>query len=344
MIRAGLIGAGFIGRNHFNQYEKLTDRVKLLAICDKEADRRAGDWTKVGGNLADAQGTRRDLGEIRCYADWKVMIAQPDIDLVDICAPTHLHPEIAVAALKAGKHVLCEKPMALTVDACDEMIRAAEASPGRLMIGQCVRFWPEYVYLKQLHDAGTLGPLKALHLRRHAGTPFHSLNHWMVDPALSGGAVVDLHVHDIDFAMYLLGKPTSVFATGYPRGRTRAMDRVHTLWRYEGSEWCVAIEGLWDLPSGYPFNMGFTAVFEEAAVVWDMSTGNPMRVYRSGQDPETPEITGEDAYLAEITHFIDAIERGENPTVTTPGESRDAVAIALAEKESALTGQPVRIG
>jgi predicted dehydrogenase len=340
MIHVGLIGAGFIGRNHFNQYEKMAGRVQV-ALCDKEADRRAGDWSKVGGNIADARGTRRDLGGITTYDDWHKLLADPELDMVDLCVPTKLHREITVAALRAGKHVLCEKPMALTVEDCDAMLAAAAESKGKLMIAQCIRFWPEYVYLKRVLDEGRLGGLKALSLRRQASEPDYTLGNWSMDPNVSGGAILDLHVHDVDFAIHLLGKPRSVCAQGYRR-ENGAVDRIHALWHYE-PDLVVELQGYWDIPAGFGFNMGFTAVFEKGAVVWDMDSTRPLTIYTRGAEPVIPEVTGPEGYFVEIDYFLGCIERDEEPRLSTPEESRDAVAIALAEKESAQTARPVRI-
>lgn len=342
MIRVGLIGAGFIGRNHYNQYEQLADRCRVTMLCDKDAERRAGDWSKVGGNLADAQGTKRDLGAIRPCTDWQDVVADDEVDLVDICAPTFLHHEIAIAAFKAGKHVLCEKPMALSVKQCDEMLAAAKASSGRFMIAQCIRFWPEYVWLKRATEEGRYGPLRALHLRRQTSVPGYSLGNWIIDPELSGGAILDLHVHDVDYAIYLLGNPKAVTAQSYQRAGG-GYDRVHGMWHYEPGL-VVDVEAFWDIHSGYGFNMGFTAVFEKASVMWDSKTGDPLTVYQPEKEPEQPEMPTEDAYFAEIDYFLGCIEHGEDPKVTTPAQSRDAVAVALAEKESAISGKTVNIG
>jgi len=341
MIRVGLIGAGFIGRNHFNQYEKMADRATVVALCDKEADRRRGDWSKVGGNIGDKQGSTRDLGTIKPYVDWQELLADPDVDMVDICAPTFSHTEISLAALSAGKHVMCEKPMALTVEQCDEMIAAAKESPGKFMIAQCVRFWPEYAYLKQIMDEERFGELRALHLRRQAASPDYSLDNWIVNPELSGGAILDLHVHDVDYVLYVQGKPQAVTAQGHCRVGG-SVDRVHALWHYK-TGMVVELEGAWDLHGGWPFNMGFTAVFDKATIYWDLVTGKPLTIYRDGCDPETPEMATEDGYFAEIDYFLGCIERNEAPKLSTPEASRDAVAIALAEKESVLTGETVRI-
>jgi predicted dehydrogenase len=341
MIRVGLVGAGFIGRNHFNQYQKLGDQAKIVALCDVEADRRSGDWTKVGGNVADAQGRQQELGDIKQYADWKELIADPNVDLVDLCIPTFLHRETAVAALKAGKHVLCEKPMALDVKQCDEMLRAAAKARGKFMIAQCIRFWPECVYVKEAIDDKRFGKLKALQLRRQAAVPDYSWNNWIVDPKLSGGAALDLHVHDTDYALFMLGKPKAVTAQGYKRAGG-GVDRLHSLWEYK-KDLAVQLEGYWDMPPGFGFNMGFTAVFEKAAIVYDLKGGQPLTVYRRDGQPEVPTLGTGDGYFNEIKYFLDCIEQNQKPKTTTPQQSREAVAIALAEVKSALTGKRVAI-
>jgi len=341
MIRVGLIGAGFIGRNHFNQYEKLAGRAKVVALCDKEADRRSGDWSKVGGNIADTQGTQRDLGAIRQYEDWKKLLKDKDVDMVDICVPTYLHAQIAMAALKSGKHVLSEKPMALNVRDCNKMLAVAAKSSGKFMIAQCIRFWPECVWLKEAIDDKRFGELKALHLRRQANTPTYSESNWIQNPELSGGAILDLHVHDIDYALFMLGKPKWVCAQTYQR-TGGGYDRVHALWHYR-PELVVQLEGFWDMFPAYSFNMGFTARFENAAVIFDLVGGKPLTVQKPDGSSETPQVGPNDGYFNEICYFLDCIEKNETPKTSTPPESRDAVAIALAEVKSAQTGKVVAI-
>jgi len=339
MIRVGLIGAGFMGRNHFNQYEKLTNHSTVVALCDKEPDRRSGNWADIGGNVGDTQGSKRDLGNIKQYAVWHDLIDDPDVEMVDICAPTYLHAEMSIQTLKAGKHVLCEKPMAINIEQCDRMLAAASKAKGKFMIAQCIRFWPMCVWLKQAIDDRRYGQLKALQLRRQASTPDYSLNNWIIDPELSGGAILDLHVHDADWTLDLLGKPKSISAqaTQQPNG---AFDRVHALWHYR-PDLVVQIEGFWDMPPGFGFNMGFTAHFENAAVVFDLNSGKPLTVLKPDGKDETPEMPENDGYFNEIEYFLACIERNEDPQISTPTESREAVAIALAEKQSAQTGQPV---
>ncbi|HOA72699.1 MAG TPA: Gfo/Idh/MocA family oxidoreductase [Phycisphaerae bacterium] len=343
MINVGIIGAGFIGRNHFNQYEALAERARVVAISDRVEARRLGDWSEVGGNVGDMQGTRRDLKGAKPYADWRELIADPAVQMVDICTPTYLHAEMAIAALEAGKHVLCEKPMALTVEECDEMLKAAAKAKGKFMIAQCIRFWPECAFVKQCIEDGRYGALKAVNLRRQASTPGYSFENWLLDPSLSGGAILDLHVHDVDYTLWLLGKPQAVTAQAATRAGTNSYDRVHSLWHYPDGP-VVQIEGFWDMPDGFGFNMGLTILFEKAAIVWDLCTGKPMTVFRQGEKTgEVPEVGANTGYFNEIEYFLDCIEKDRTPTVSTPQQSRDAVMIALAEKQSATTGKTVTI-
>lgn len=343
MIRVGLIGAGFIGRNHFNQYAQLAGRARVAAICDRDAARRTGDWSQVGGNLADATGRAQDISGIRTFENWKDVVRDDEIDMVDIALPTPLHAEVTIAALKAGKHVLCEKPMALTVRECDRMIAAAEKSGRRFMIAQCVRFWPQYVWLKQACAERRYGELTALSLRRQAGMPTYSYQHWILDAAQSGGAILDLHVHDVDYALYLLGKPKSIMSQGCYRDNS--LDRVQSFWQYDRPV-TVFLEAFWDMPPGFGFNMGFTALFEKGGVTWDSASGVPLTVITDRGTTETPTMTPSEldaAYYAEIEHFVTCIETGRTPSVSTPQESRDAVAIAHAERKSIETGRRVAI-
>jgi len=339
MIRAGIIGAGFIGRMHFNNYQKLADKAKVVALCDEDASRRAGQWEGVEGNIDLGEGGEA-IGDIRAFEDYRGMIADADIDLVDICAPTFLHREIAVAALEAGKHVLCEKPMAMSVEDCDAMIAAADKAEGKFMIGQCVRFWPEYVYLKQVYDERKFGELVSLHLRRQAGRPGYSKNSWILNPKLSGGMVLDMHIHEVDFAYYLLGQPRGIYLQGVNHPEY-GVDRVFAQWQYD-TNMPVLVEGFWDMPASFGFNMGYSAVFEKAAIEWDMARGTPLTVHHYDGDPETPELLGDDGYVNELQYFLECIEKDVAPWLSTPRDSRQAVMIALAEAESVRTGQPVK--
>ena len=170
--------------------------------------------------------------------------------------------------------------------------------------------------------------------------PDYSLNNWILDASLSGGAILDLHVHDVDYGVYLLGRPAAVTAQATQRV-PGSFDRVEALWHY-GNGQLVNIEGYWDMPAGFGFNMGITARFEKAALTFDL--GKPLTIYQEGKEPETPKMPEPaDGYFAEIAYFLDCIERNATPSLSTPAQSRDAVMIALAEKQSAITGRTVTL-
>ncbi len=341
MVGVGIIGVGFVGRIHFNSWLKLADRARLVALCDKQSDRRMGRIENVVGNL-EIKETRRQAGQtFKAYADYRELLADPEIDLVDICLPTYLHAEVAMAALKAGKHVLCEKPMARTVEECDRMLEAARSAKGQFMIAQCVRFWPEYQWLKQVYEDGRFGPLKSLHLRRQSFFPLYAMDNWLMDEKNAGGMVLDLHVHDTDYAYHLLGRPRAVQAIGID-SPGRGVDHIYSFWHYP-SNVPVLVEGYWDMPPGHGFNMGFSALFEQAGVVWDCASGKPLTVFLLNGGMETPEMLPDDGYLNEITYFLDCVELNRRPQVSTPQQSREAVAIALAEAESVRTGRMISL-
>jgi predicted dehydrogenase len=238
--------------------------------------------------------------------------------------------------------VLCEKPIALNLEDADAVVNAASQAHTLLMIAQCLRFWPEYVYLKQAVDEARWGPCRSLELRRQAERPTHSQNNWLADAERSGGALMDLHIHDVDMAQYLFGRPDALTAQGTGRAEW-GIDRVHALWHYRHVP-CVQILGTWDLPQGCGFNMGFTAVFENAALIWDLAADRPLTLYRQDAEPEKPELPlGDTGFFGEIDYFLACIEKGKKPEVCPPEQSRDAVALALAEKESITRGQTVSI-
>ena len=146
LVKIGIAGLGFMGATHLNAYSKIPD-VKIAAVYSNNERALSGDLTQIGGNLNRNYGVH-DFFAVRKYREWRDLIEDPRVDAIDICLPTDLHASVAIAALEADKHVLCEKPMALSAEDCDRMIAAAEKRNRVLMIGQVLRFWPEYRYLE----------------------------------------------------------------------------------------------------------------------------------------------------------------------------------------------------
>ena len=203
MIRVGLVGVGFMGMTHYLAYEKIRG-VRVTAVCETDPKRRGGDWRTIQGNFGP-RGEATDLSGIAQYAELHELLADADVDMVDICLPTALHPAAAVAALAAGKHVFCEKPIALTPADARRMAAAAAAAGKILQIGHVLPFVPEYRFAYQAIAAGKYGKLLGGHFKRIISEPA-----WMpgyFDPAKFGGPMLDLHVHDAHFIRLACGMP-----------------------------------------------------------------------------------------------------------------------------------------
>ena len=330
MIRLGLLGAGFIGETHAAAVQAV-DGVELALVAD--ANREAAD------RVAAAYGTRA------CY-DLEGLLEDDSIDAVDICVPTFLHCETVVAVAERGKHVLCEKPVALAMSEVDQMIDAVQRAGVKAMVAQCVRFWPQYSAAKQLLDDGALGrPLMAT-ASRLAGPP--SWSSWFRDPKLSGGAVLDLHIHDLDYLFYLFGAPEQVCAVG-TASDTGAWDDVLTILRYKDHG--ASARAGYRMPREWPFTTSFRILGDEACVEYRFRVGGQIDnrdaarteflLFRPGQAPEQPLCSNQDAYEAEIEYFVGCLTEGRHPSIATLQEARTVLRIALAARESLETGRAI---
>jgi predicted dehydrogenase len=269
------------------------------------------------------------------------MINSVSIDCVSICLPTHLHRPLAVQALDAGLHVICEKPMALTLADCDAMIEAARRNQRQLFVAQCLRFWPEYEILKSFIDSAALGRLQTLLMRRVSAPPFWSgQDSWFASAQKSGGCLFDLHVHDVDFVHYALGRPTAVFSQGLdaPNGLNHSLI---TQYVFDPSLLCVA-EGSWNYPSG--FKMSYTALFENGVLEYDCTLTPSLRLIRKGEQEATiPEVSAGDGYSREYDYFIRSLSDGNSGERMTPESARQSIEMALAEKESMQKNGLIRL-
>ena len=318
-IRVALVGGGFMGRMHSEVYGAL-EAVDLVRVCDK-------DLVKAE-TVASAHGARFSSSIAEAIAD-------PEVDVVDVCLPTDLHAEVTVAALNAGKHVVCEKPMALRTEDADAMIAAARASGKRLMIAHCIRFWPEYTILEGLVRDGSLGKLLSLNLTRYGAFPAWSTDNWLADEARAGGGALDMHIHDTDYALYLLGEPDKIVSHG--NRDTRGVSHIFTTMTF--GETVVQLEGGWNLPSSAPFKMAFRAVFERGLANFD---AGPLTIYEEGKDPVVPEVPRMSAasggnisdlggYYFELKYFYDRLAADEPLDRITPESSRASLAATLEE-------------
>jgi len=319
-IRVGLAGLGFMGQMHLGCY-RANPLARVVALADANPAKFSGA-ASTNGNIAG--GAPLEIGDARTTSQIQELFEDPEIDLLDFCLPTREHAAATIAALRAGKHVLCEKPMAFTVEECDQVIAAQKQSGKFLLIGHCLRFWPQYVRAQELLASGELG--RPLHARfnRVSGAPVWSP--WLMDGSQSGGVVLDMHVHDIDTALWWFGAPQTVSATGLIREGLPLKVDAH--WTYENGP-RVQIHGGWD-KNAAPFGMGFEVLCEGGTLWWDSSRGETMEL-RQGQEVRRFEFDGTMGYGPEIDYLLDCVAKDRAPSRSTPAGSREAVKIALEE-------------
>jgi predicted dehydrogenase len=293
-FKVGLLGLGVMGRRHMDAYRSLPG-VEVL--------------TRTSARFAHLQDPDALYG---------AMIEDPELDALDICLPTALHAPLTIAALDAGKHVLCEKPMALTVEACGRMLEAGKRNKGVWMVAHVLRFWPAY---RVLHDAvirGTYGAVRSARFARRSGLP--SWAPWLLRPEESGGAPLDLLVHDYDQALWLFGAPESATA------RTVGSDNVIECGlRYPGGLE-VAIAGGW-----YTDNIPFAMEFDLQASDGELRYADDhLQLIRPHAAPTEIALSKEDPYATQLAYFLDCCRNGHAPVECPPESSAQAVKLALS--------------
>jgi predicted dehydrogenase len=333
-LRVGLVGTGYMGRTHANCWLDLPG-AELVAIADPTPDSR-----------------EKAPGEPEQFDHWQEMLDNADVDVVDVCTPTPWHAEAAIGALEKGKSVLCEKPMAFTLDETDAMINAAEKTSGTLMIAHVIRFWPEYAWLKETVDSGKYGALKSFTCLRRMAVPMYNWEMWTHDEKRGGGVPFEAHIHDVDYVRYLMGDPKAVFAVG-----TRDDTGINQIWASYvfNDERRATSEGSWGYQPSYPFQHSYVAVLDDAVVDFNIHRENHLMLYRPTGDPEPVTITEPNLEVKdeggniksrggvynEIAYFSDCVREGRQPAVTTARDARESVRLLLAEIESVNTGEVV---
>ena len=332
-IRVAIIGFGGIARFHYTAYRRLMDEgfpIEVVAVCDKNT---AGLFDEVKINLG---GDNVPLDKsTHIYTDMEELIAHEDFQLADVCLPTFLHAEASVKLLRAGKHVICEKPMALSGKECEEMVRAAKESGKQLMIGQCLRFDPHYLYLKKCIEEKTYGSLRYLTLERLCDYPL-----WASDfknSQRTGGCILDTHIHDVDIARFLLGEPLEVSTIRYDN--LPYCQVVNSRLFYE--DLSVLIDVVWDDARPVPFAAGFHAKFDDACVISD---GETVTVKPHGKERYTVEVEAADRIVEEIRAIALAIQSGKTSEVNPPESAMMSVKLVEMMKISAeRRGENIKI-
>jgi predicted dehydrogenase len=339
-VNIGIAGIGFMGATHIKAYLKIPG-AQVGAICDSSRLPVNGDLSGLVGNIGDNRPLQLDMAQVKAYSRFEELLADPKIDLVDLCVPTPQHHPLCLAALQAGKHVLCEKPMARTSAQCREIVAAAAKAKGFFMPAMVMRFWPEWAWLKKAIDQKTYGKALAARFRRVSPPPGWSRASYFKGED-SGGALLDFHIHDSDFVQFCFGRPHSVFSVG-TTCFSGAIDHVLTSYQVPGGI-PIAAEASWLMTEGYGFKMEYTVNFEKATVDYDIGRGtDALKLYEEGQQPRVIPSASEDGYVMELRHMIESIQRGTPPSIVTAADGLSAVEICEAEEKSTQSGAVTKL-
>ena len=330
MIRIGLLGAGFMGLTHGRAYRHVPE-VEVVAVLDRNPDK--------ANTLAQETGSRVELDPEKIFND-------PDIDIIDVTLPTPYHPEYAIRGLESGKHVIVEKPLALNLTEAEEILEAAQRSNRYLMVAHVIRFWPEYEAVQAVIQSGRLGkPLLATAYRLSNMPQWAD---WFRNPALFGGAVLDLQIHDLDFMNSLFGSPQKISAIGL-QDETGGWNHVITQLEYITGR--ANVEASCMLPRDFPFTAGLQVLCESGVLEYhfrgggaSFEQGQPtsyLLVHEPGRPNQPLHCEPGDGYVNELAYFVHCVKTGTSPTRVTPADARLAVQTALSSRQALETGRPV---
>ncbi len=322
-LKAAILGYGGMGHCHASQYDTQKD-VELVALCDIDKNKFGQSDVELNfGNSGKASVAGKN-----CYLCYEDLIAgEPDLDYIDICLPSDLHCEYACRAMNDGFNVLCEKPMALNSKDCEKMIQTSYSTGKFLMIAQCLRFDEGFNEITKAYKSGKLGKLLRFSLKRMGGFP----GGWFRDVKRSGGALMDLHIHDADFVLHLLGKPAALRAHGVVV-KSGGIDDLSVDLEYPDGP-IVLCESSWARP-GWQCSMN--AIFEEGTIC--VADGKVV-LYQMDKPNKEIKLPGKgNPYFQEIAYFAKCVKTGKRPETASIESTRDTIALLEQEVKSAFAG------
>lgn len=342
MLRTALVGIGFMGWIHYLAYQR-SSRAKLIAFCSRDADKRAGDWTNIKGNFGPP-GEKISVADLKVHESFDAMLSDPEIDLVDICLPPHLHVDAACQALAAGKHVLCEKPLGLNTEQCDQIMAAADRANRQVLVAQVLPYMGEFQFAYEAANDLRFGRPVGGYFKRVISPP-----DWIpdfYDPQRVGGPLVDLHVHDLHFVRLLFGMPQRVMCSA--EMKSGVVKYCHSLLEFEDGRVVAASSGVAN-QTARPFCHGLEVQFEKATLQFELAACSdgvdimPLKVLHQDGRTERPALVAADevsAFTAEIDDAATSIASGLSDNGPTARRldgriARDAIHLCQCLQRSA---------
>jgi predicted dehydrogenase len=348
-MRIGLVGVGFMGWIHWLAYQKVKG-VQVAAVCSRDEKKLSGDWTGIRGNFGPP-GEQVDLAKVKKYREFDDLLADPSIDIVDLCLPPSLHAAATIAALKAGKHVFVEKPMALTTAECKKMVEAAAKANKQVFVGHVLPYLPEYVHARKLIDSGKYGRAIGGTFKRVISDPL-----WLkgfYDPRGAGGPLVDLHVHDAHLIRLVFGMPTAGASQGRMRGEV--VEYCNSLFHFADKSLAVAATSGVLNQQGRGFTHGFEIHLEKATLHFEIGfyadgvTDNmPLKVLLPNGKIDRPKLSSAGdpmltAFEHEIKELATCLKKDQPSALLGAGLARDAIVLCHKQTEAVKKGTIVKI-
>ena len=349
-VRIGLIGVGFMGMTHFEAARPLAE-ARITAIATRSEKKLAGDWSDIQGNFGPRGSASVDLTGIKGHKDYRGILDDPSIDLVDICLPTDQHETVVLEALAAAKHVLVEKPIAIELAAAQRMLAAAKKAGRLLMVAHVLPFFPVFRWAREAIESGRYGKLRSAFFRRVITPPDWSAD--MQDFRKLGGWGIDLHIHDNHYIGLVCGVPQGVFSRGLLAGNL--VNHVATNYVYADPEKTVTAISGGIAANGLKFAHSFEIFLERATLQYDAGTygsdwveNRPLTLIGDDGSVQKPDPGGRTewcgAFTDELLEAVTAVQTGTEPPTINAQLACDALKLCVAEADSIASGQVVAIG
>ncbi|RFB17994.1 gfo/Idh/MocA family oxidoreductase [Bacillus sp. HNG] len=332
MSNIGLVGLGFIGKTHLEAYQQL-ENCRVTDICSRNEGKDKDIIQNYNGSFV---------------SDYDELLSNKEIDIIDLCVPTFLHEEYIIKAARAGKHIICEKPLTLTIESANRIMNEVNKNGVKLFVCHVLRFWPAYKAIKSLSETDKLKDIQIIHAKRLGQVPKWS--DWFLYPEKSGGALFDLHIHDIDFVYYLSGEVESVYAVGN-KNKYGAWDHVMTTLTFTNKSKAY-VEASQRMPKGYPFTMSLRAQAIQGTLEFNLIAGENIEnieeatnqlIYYNHEERLALPIEKKDAFQNELSYFVNCVAKDQENLIVPLHDVLYTLKLLNAIEVSLETGKQVSI-
>ncbi|MCJ8008264.1 Gfo/Idh/MocA family protein [Lederbergia wuyishanensis] len=319
-MKIAVVGSGKLGQRHLSAWSKI-EGIEIVGVIARNQERLE--------KVASEYGTK-------AFNSIDELVANTEVDVFDICTPTHTHAALVMEAANQKKHIICEKPLALTSEEAEDIIKVCAENNVQLLVAQTLRFFPEYVNAREQVKNGAIGKPGVMRLSR--GVPYPAKDSWYTDESKSGGLFMDLGVHDLDWVLWTFGDVERVMAK-----RVQRSGLEYGFINLKMTDGTIAhVELSW---AETKFKASFELTGDKGMITYDHDDSNPLVVqFRSDENAQIPRsIMEKDPYQRQLEHFVQCIS-GEAQPIVTAEDALKVIKVVEAAVKSAEEGQPVTLG